>query len=452
MAKLDWIFNDFLGMIEPSSKAVSYAIKAHEPVREHLESDETIKQYIKNTFLYGSYKRHTAVGNIKDVDIVVLTNFDVTDEKNTPGNVLKKIKLSLSEFYDDPENPEYQRRSIRINDPLPDTDTEMTLDIIPAIPVDKDDGILWVPDREAGKWIYSHPNGHIKNTTSLNSDEYSKGKFVPLVKIAKWWWKYQCCVLIPLTKRPKPKGFWIECLVAENFDPDQKTWAEHFIALLENIEKKYSKTQSVPELQDPGLPDETIKTSMTLDEFEFFMNVVKDSLGFAHKALDEGDENNSIIFWQQIFGDKFGEKNESKSSKEITITKWDQGEQFLSDFGISENIKYRIRINARIYQDGWRPFLLRGTNNFLRKKRKIEFFIESCEVPNSYSIMWKVKNYGDEAASAKDLRGEITNDGGFGTKSENTKYTGEHYVECYLIQNGVCVAKDRIEVPIANLF
>lgn len=452
MTTLDEVFDDFLEAIEPSSKAVKYAIKAHEPVRKYLESDETIKQYVTNTFLYGSYRRHTAVGDIKDVDIVVLTNFDVTDEKNTPNNVLKKLKSSLSKFYKDPENPEYQRRSIRINDPLPDDDTEMTLDIIPAVPLDKDDGILWVPDREVGKWIYSHPNGHIENTTLLNSDDYSQGKFVPLVKITKWWWRYQCSVLIPQAERPKPKGFWIECLVAENFDPNQKTWAGHFIALLQNIVNKYSAIQSVPELQDPGLPNETIKTNMTLDEIKFFIGVLEDSLAIAKKALDEVDENESISLWQQIFGDKFEKKDKSYSSKGIVFTTRDQGEQLLSDLGIKENIQYQIRINAKVKQDNWRPFNLRGTRNPLRKKRKLEFFIESCNVPGDYSIKWKVKNYGDEAANAKDLRGEITSDGGYGTKNENTKYTGRHYVECYAIQNDVCVAKDRIEVPIANLF
>jgi hypothetical protein len=68
-----------------------------------------------------------------------------------------------------------------------------------------------------------------------------------------------------------------------------------------------------------------------------------------------------------------------------------------------------------------------------------------------YDIKWKVKNLGTEAANAGDLRGEITDDKGFRIKYENTKYTGAHYVECYLIQGNVCIAKNRIVVPITNL-
>lgn len=453
MSKLNSTFDEFLSAIEPGDKAVKYAIKAHEPVREFLQSDESsFKEYVVDTFLYGSYRRHTAVGDIKDVDIVVLTNFDISDDENPPNNVLKKLKASLSKFYKDPENPEYQRRSIRINDPLPDEVTDMTLDIIPAVPVDKNDGVLWVPDKEVKSWVYSHPNGHIENTTQLNSEECSQGKFVPLVKIIKWWWKYQCSVLIPKTERPKPKGFWVECLVAENFDPNQRYWADHFITVLQNISSKYSNLQSVPELKDPGLQDETIKTSMTLDEFKFFINTVEDSLDLAKKANTEGSEAESQRLWQQIFGEKFSGSNKSYIGKSGTPISRNVGEQFLTDFGIHESIRYSIRIDARIIQDGWRPFFLRGSSNPLRKKRKLEFYIQNCGVPNYYTIKWKVKNYGDEATSAGDLRGEITDDKGQRTKVENTKYTGRHYVECYAVQNGVCVAKDRIEVPIANLY
>ena len=34
---------------------------------------------------------------------------------------------------------------------------------------------------------------------------------------------------------------------------------------------------------------------------------------------------------------------------------------------------------------------------------------------------------------------------------EESSFEGDHYVECYIVKNGVCVAKDRIEVPISKL-
>jgi hypothetical protein len=129
----------------------------------------------------------------------------------------------------------------------------------------------------------------------------------------------------------------------------------------------------------------------------------------------------------------------------------DSGEQFLSDLGIPERLRHRIKMNAEVRQDGFRPFKLRALSSLLRKKRKLVFFLESTDVPEPFDLKWKVKNTGGEAQLAKDLRGEITDDSGYRRKTETTKYTGAHYVECYAIKNGVCVAKDRLDVPIANL-
>lgn len=60
-----------------------------------------------------------------------------------------------------------------------------------------------------------------------------------------------------------------------------------------------------------------------------------------------------------------------------------------------------------------------------------------------------MRNFGDEAKNAGDLRGEISDDIG-SSKKEHTKYMGEHYVECFIIKDNKCVAEDKILVPIGN--
>ena len=138
---------------------------------------------------------------------------------------MRKLKAALARCYDDPENPQYQRRSIRIDEPLPDEeDVEMTLDIIPAVVITDKDSPLKVPDRVVKEWIWSHPKGHLKHSSDLNSQEHSKGRLVPLVKMMKWWWEYQCEIRQPEADRPQPKGFWVEILTGENFDNEQTAW------------------------------------------------------------------------------------------------------------------------------------------------------------------------------------------------------------------------------------
>lgn len=59
-----------------------------------------------------------------------------------------------------------------------------------------------------------------------------------------------------------------------------------------------------------------------------------------------------------------------------------------------------------------------------------------------------MRNFWVEAEGKHDLRWEITNDSWKREKVENTRYNWEHYVECYIIKDWLCVARDRIIVPI----
>jgi hypothetical protein len=44
------------------------------------------------------------------------------------------------------------------------------------------------------------------------------------------------------------------------------------------------------------------------------------------------------------------------------------------------------------------------------------------------------------------MRGTINTGGP--TRSEHSSYVGSHYVEVYIVENGVCVARDRQQVII----
>lgn len=120
-------------------------------------------------------------------------------------------------------------------------------------------------------------------------------------------------------------------------------------------------------------------------------------------------------------------------------------EQFVEElFPVKE--QYKLEIDCEVTQDGWRKRLLRKMP-VLRKKKSLRFFIKTTNVPKPYSVMWKVRNQGPEAQGKE--RGQIIDDNGKGEKVENSDFYGDHYVECFIIKNGACVARDRIDVPIA---
>jgi hypothetical protein len=74
-------------------------------------------------------------------------------------------------------------------------------------------------------------------------------------------------------------------------------------------------------------------------------------------------------------------------------------------------------------------------------------FIADTNVPPPFNVYWQVVNTGAEAASLGNigLRGEI-----FSAKSagrgglhqrESTLYTGMHWIECFIVKDGVCLAR-----------
>jgi hypothetical protein len=57
--------------------------------------------------------------------------------------------------------------------------------VVPAINVDRNGDVIWIPDRESGDWIKSSPKKHSENATAVN--KIQNGKFKPLVKLLKYW-------------------------------------------------------------------------------------------------------------------------------------------------------------------------------------------------------------------------------------------------------------------------
>ena len=102
--------------------------------------------------------------------------------------------------------------------------------------------------------------------------------------------------------------------------------------------------------------------------------------------------------------------------------------------------------------NGFRPTLLERLlpqlRHFLPHNFKIECAVLQTDTPEPYEVYWKVKNVGPEAERRNEVRGQIIKRGPEIT--ENTKFFGNHYIECYIIKDKVCVARKRINIPIGR--
>lgn len=103
--------------------------------------------------------------------------------------------------------------------------------------------------------------------------------------------------------------------------------------------------------------------------------------------------------------------------------------------------RYSASVSAKYHRRGFRPTTFRSNSTPLPKYVDLLFDVET-DVPKPYKVYWQVVNTGDEAYRAGQLRGDFYDSNKSAkSRTESTKYTGMHWVECFVVKNGACVAR-----------
>lgn len=103
--------------------------------------------------------------------------------------------------------------------------------------------------------------------------------------------------------------------------------------------------------------------------------------------------------------------------------------------------RYAVAIKAKYRRNGFRPTAFQSNSPPLPKGIDLEFEVETT-VPKPFTVHWQVVNTGDEAYRAGQLRGDFYDSQKSGkSRGESTKYRGMHWVEAFVVKDGVCVAR-----------
>ena len=171
----------------------------------------------------------------------------------------------------------------------------------------------------------------------------------------------------------------------------------------------------------------------------------------ALKKLNEAIKNESIDdTLSELFGTVYSNNSSTYVSK-VFESKCNNVEEFIEN-KFPVDIRYSLKIDCIVSQNGFRDKLLSfilSTEGYLALDKRLTFKIVNTDCTEPYDIYWKVRNVGDEAIRRNMIRGNIVKTNSK-TKKESTNFKGPHYVECFLVKNGVCVARDKIDVPIKS--
>jgi len=290
-------FENLLRDIEPSQTTTANASSAHTGLRKYLAEHEVFSEVHLDTFLAGSYMRDTSIRprtvngkeSKPDVDIIVVTNHTLSDD---PKEILRILRKTLAASYELDDNP--HERSVGV------ITSAVEMDVVPIIAPNGMNGTLYLPDKRLEEWIQTNPPGHTKWSTEVNKS--ASGRFKPLTKIMKWWRREQPTI------SSRPKGFIVECIVAECMNRSEKNYPQLFVSLLEAIENRYAwniSQRSVPLITDPGVPGKSVTERLKFSAFEGFYYKVQEHADLGRRALAEVDEEKALALWRRIFGSRF---------------------------------------------------------------------------------------------------------------------------------------------------
>ena len=343
-------FTEFLKNIRPTENQKDDCKMGHHTLRNRLHADEYLKPILVSTFLQGSYRRATAVrpkGEAKlDVDIIAVTRLDRFDYPD-PDKAMDKFVPFLKKHYEG----KYQRqgRSFGIELSYVNLDlvitsapseaeinvyeskavrTDLTLEDVNNLLLMKSEiptaeriyhtaflesirgeewktEPLWIPNRDVGDWDKTHPLEQIKWTWQKNAD--CNTHYVNVVKGIKWWQriKYQ---------DDRPKGYPLEHLIGvccpDAITSVAKGVTETLEAIIDNY-GAYARNKQSPYLPDHGVPEHNVFGRVDGEEFAKFYEHVEEAAEIAREALNSDDKEESIEKWQELFGSKFPDSNDS---------------------------------------------------------------------------------------------------------------------------------------------
>jgi hypothetical protein len=319
------------------------------------------------------------------------------------------------------------------------------VDVVPYVV--RADGSQVIVNRRDNAFEETNPQGF--TDWMKEKDDLAKRNLRRVIRLIKYLRDYKVTFQIPSVILTAFLGERVQSWQADKRYGDVPS---ALLNLVSDLDQWLQLYETMPIIEDPSCPGTTFNHRWTEARYGTFRDRIHRYADQIRAAYDERDRDASLALWQEIFGPDFktAPAAESESAKAIAIATEDRApeEEFIEERGYSWAVTRKARIDARLEpKAGFRHGPLR-TTPVVGKDRWIRFEVKT-DAPPPYEVLWKVRNHGDEAARASQLRGEIR-PGRLGptTHRESTRYRGRHYVEAYVIKERRVVASDRHDVAI----
>lgn len=381
----------------------------------------------KTRLIIGSHGKKTETRHpIGDIDLIF--KISKTDlyrymayEGNGPSALLQRARTQLQKTYPNTSEIKSWGKVVLVTF----GDGQHNVEILPCY--ENDDGTFTVPNSEdGGSWESFDPRDEMRN---VSDSQQQTGITRQMIKMAKRW-RHKNNVRI--------KSYQIEYFCISFLDMQyapEKSWSQLFEEFFVWLE-----------LQSSDFDDDALSNVTSAKN--------RASKGRGYELEEKYDD--ACSEWRKVFGRQFPpyDKNLATVRALEKIYPID-GEEFIHDrFPVKIDKSVSLVIIPRLKRNGFRDYdmfgdFFRAGHRLIPFQADLEFKIKSS-LGKTANYYWKIRNFHDEARDANDLRGEIINDGSKLRHTENSKYSGTHYVDCYAVADGEVVAIARRFVPIGK--
>lgn len=421
------IFDTLLESLKVGDTSTTIA-KRRDEIAKSLNKDfRFIDNSTANRLMVGSYGRHTAIRGVSDLDMIYILPASLRssyDNDTGPRRMLNRVRDALKR--------RYPTTDIRVDQcvvRVQFTSNKFKFEVQPAF--ENDDGSFDYPDTKSESWKVTKPRAEISATKECN-DRTSRN-MRHLARMTRAWKNTNGVVM---------GGLLVDTLVhrffstTTQYDDKDTLWFDLM------VRDFFEFLSSEPD-KDYYL---ALGSSQRVSVKKRFQPKAKKAYNKCVEAIADEGKSSANKKWREVFGTGV------PLATSLSASSFRNTEEFIENL-FPIDIGHSVTIDCEVTQNGWRPTLLR---TMLRDRaplfadKGLEFTITECSVPEPYEVRWKVLNRGDEAERRNNIRGQIISSSSPGVRHERTNFRGEHIVECYIVKDGVVVARDTIDVPITT--
>ena len=244
-----------------------------------------------------------------------------------------------------------------------------------------------------------------------------------------------------------PKGITLEKIISDNFPSEDANYDELVIAVFENIRESYEEevqSGGVPIIHDPALPENNLAAGYTNEGFKGFIEEINRDLD---TLQDKGSSNEA---WKSILGDRFpSSASASRCTNSLAVSAIPIEQALLVPYRekppwpIPKKGPGVVVVAKVTFPDG-RQETVQSDGSALPKGCEIEYRVIRSKGLSDYTVKWQITNTGEDARRHNCLRGEIeSSNRPHGARYETTAYSGRHFVQCFVLRKGHCIAYSK---------